>query len=622
MGLARIAPSPWRISAVAAICALLVGAPAHAGDTEEWLPSVLIADRDDDDRNGVADGEGETIARDAYDDLAPIDARLWGATIRITVGAELVRLVADSKVVAWGKPIPRGALLQGVAPGKVEGEIDRKGNIDKFALRVFEVGMKDGSNARVDLARSHASIERTPPERAEADPSAPYDDPDALRVVTTVPEGAPPLTKVVVQSFGANGTPLDRIELPLVRTACERSDAALECAGSAPLRLVVDDVDRIHPLVRNRSARAEVGGTITLADGKGQKLQRIHVEGPRRSPIGAIRAHIATIRPFVVRTRKGGPPPIGKTDAEAIQIVRTEIGSASAVWGQCGITFGPAQSLDVKVINPPPPHLLAFGDDLGVPASGGVLRARIDGRPFKLAIEAGWHPRRVAGIAAEAIRKMGFRVVVSENARITPGAEPSVDLSIRHADNTLAEVTSEQAPVCSDPSLTVRIGSVDFSDGLSHFSDMDSMAGTLEERTLIKSLDDGDARTIEVIVISDFSGGGRIGESFIGSDRSSVRNVVLMDRAGIGARRSSATLAHEIGHVILDVPGHPDDFGIDTPTRLMDSDAADASAFGPRRLTLDECAQAMRQSGPSGPLPLLRPGFSPEKEPRKEIGRR
>ena len=111
-----------------------------------------------------------------------------------------------------------------------------------------------------------------------------------------------------------------------------------------------------------------------------------------------------------------------------------------------------------------------------------------------------------------------------------------------------------------------------------------------------------------------FAGGGRIGESFIGSDLSSVRNIVLLDRAGIRARKSSLTLAHELGHVFLDLPGHPDDYGVDTPTLLMDSDAADASPFGPRRLTLEECARAVRQAGPrlgsrcsstgrSGPFP-------------------
>src|SRR5205823_5007055 len=117
--------------------------------------------------------------------------------------------------------------------------------------------------------------------------------------------------------------------------------------------------------------------------------------------------------------------------------------------------------------------------------------------------------------------------------------------------------------------------------------------------------DDGDPRTVEVMVIPAFAGGGRIGESFIASDVSSVRNVVLLDRAGIRARRSSFALAHELGHVFLNVPGHPDDFGLDTPTQLMDSDASDASPFGPRRLTLAECSRMIREAGPKARLPIF-----------------
>jgi hypothetical protein len=55
----------------------------------------------------------------------------------------------------------------------------------------------------------------------------------------------------------------------------------------------------------------------------------------------------------------------------------------------------------------------------------------------------------------------------------------------------------------------------------------------------------------------------------------------------------------------MDVPGHPDDYQVDTPTLLMDSDAADASAFGPRRITVDECARVVRQAGPRARVPLL-----------------
>ncbi|HQK17938.1 MAG TPA: hypothetical protein PLJ27_10805, partial [Polyangiaceae bacterium] len=80
-----------------------------------------------------------------------------------------------------------------------------------------------------------------------------------------------------------------------------------------------------------------------------------------------------------------------------------------------------------------------------------------------------------------------------------------------------------------------------------------------------------------------------------------------VDRVGLSASNASHTLAHELGHVLLDVPGHPDDYGLDTPTLLMDSDAANASSFGPRRLRIEDCERMWQQSGPRAPVALLRP---------------
>ena len=56
-------------------------------------------------------------------------------------------------------------------------------------------------------------------------------------------------------------------------------------------------------------------------------------------------------------------------------------------------------------------------------------------------------------------------------------------------------------------------------------------------------------------------------------------------------------IAHELGHVLLQVAGHPDDFGSDLPTSLMDADAADSSIFGPRRLSVAAACAAMPVNG-------------------------
>ena len=179
---------------------------------------------------------------------------------------------------------------------------------------------------------------------------------------------------------------------------------------------------------------------------------------------------------------------------------------------------------------------------------------------------------------------------------------------VRRRDGQFAVLEPpEGGRISSDATMTACLGGVDLTDGLEHFVDVDAPAGTVEERALVKAFDEGDPSVIKVFLVNGFTGGGRIGESFIYADRSSVRNVVLIDRAGVRADRSSFALAHELGHILLDMPGHPDDYGTDVPTLLIDSDATDPSSFGPRRLTLADCARAHRESGPLSPALLLAP---------------
>jgi hypothetical protein len=625
MGLARV------VASVSLAMAVLGAAPARGSNPDNASPDAaapvvhveLWADRDDDDANGEPDGEQvPPLPPAALVDLVPVDGRLVGAVLRAVAGGEHVRIVADKggHVVPWGTPVPVGALFQGITAGHADFEAStRKGGIGskltigtggvRVSVDVSGLGLMDGEGKAVDLSRSHASLERTPPGRLEGGAGDRYDDFDALRVVITRPGGAPGADAppaIAVESVSGLGVRVDVLpRLGFAASPCAGGDEGLRCWTSAPLRPAMDDVDRNHPLVADRSIKAEVGGAIVFRHA-GRKAQMVRVLGPRTSPVGPIGRLRATLRPFVVRVAPGGAPSIGGTDAGAIEALRGELGSASAIWGQCGLTFGDPRTLEVHVIDPPPSHLVAIGDDLGLPASGGQIQLRVDGRPLAVTTFRGERFDRIARDLARAAERAGLTAVVSANARIGPAAGSSIDVSLRHKDGTLAaaEVLPGQ-PLSTDPTLGVRIGSVDMAYGLRHFTDVDAMAGTIEERTLLKAIDDADPTTIEIVVVPLFAGGGRIGESFIASDLSSVRNVVVLDRAGIRARKSSLTLSHELGHVLMDLPGHPDDYGMDTPTRLMDSDAADASPFGPRRLTLDECARVVRQAGPDARLPLL-----------------
>jgi hypothetical protein len=569
----------------------------------------LWADRDDDDANGIADGEQQELPVLARTDLSPVTASLVGARLRVASGGSGARVVtAAGRPLPWGSELPSGAFWQGLSPGRLEVTATTKQRGDvRIILNVSGFDMRDGEGARVDMATSHASLERTPPMRIEGGVDAPYDDFDALRVVVSVPDAMPAdAPDLSVDSVSPLGARLDTIpRLRLVPAACARDSGGLRCWASAPIRLVVDDQDRNHPLVKDRSIKATLGGAIVFRRG-GHKAQMIRVLGPRSSPAGPIGLLRASLRSVVLRVTPGGVPAIGGNDASAVSALRSELGAASAIWGQCGVTFGDPSSLEVRVVDPPPPHLVSIGDGLGIRASGGELRLRVDGKTLVVVTRAGETPGAVALEMTRVAERAGFSCQVSSNATIAPGLGPSADVSFRRRDRTLATADRDpNAPLSTDATLTVRIGSVDLSDGLEHFADMDSMAGTLEERTLLKAIDDGAPALIEVVVVPLFEGGGRIGESFIASDRSSLRNIVVLDRAGIRARKSSLTLAHELGHVLMDLPGHPDDYGVDTPTLLMDSDAAEESPFGPRRISLEECARVVRESGPGSPAPLL-----------------
>jgi hypothetical protein len=567
---------------------------------------ILVADRDDDDASGVPDAEQALVAPSPELFPIPHPAKIpAGATFALR-GAS-ARLLVDGAPLAPGATIPprvRRLELQAIGPGRAE--IDIFGRT--IAVGAIEIRAVDGEGNVVDLTRSHASLERTPPARITPGYAGDRDDPDALRFVAVGVADDLPATLSIL-SIGADGEPIDAlVAMPLSAVPCPAGIAAtFLCGSTTPIRAAADDIDRGHPLVKNRSIRAELGGALAVTSPQGDKLQMIRVGGPRTTPAGPIERLRAKLRVFLLRLGPHGPPPLGGDDAEAIEVVRAEVERANSLWGGCGVSFGPPSELEVHVVDPPAPHLLAVGCDHGFPASGGVIHVRVDGRDVKVPIVAGARPAVAARAVAAAVDAAGFVATVSDNPTIGAGAFGSADVLVRRKGGAFATIDAPASgALSSDATLTACLGRVDLEDGLQHFGDVDAIAGTVEERALIKAFDDGDPSTIEIFLIPSFAGGGRIGESFISADGGSVRNVLIEDRAGIRAGRASFALAHELGHILLDDPGHPDDFGADTPTRLMDADAASSSAFGPRRLLVAECARAVRQSGPGSPVPLLK----------------
>ena len=65
-------------------------------------------------------------------------------------------------------------------------------------------------------------------------------------------------------------------------------------------------------------------------------------------------------------------------------------------------------------------------------------------------------------------------------------------------------------------------------------------------------------------------------------------------------------MAHEIGHVLLNQPLHPDNVGPDRPYLLMDSDNNRGTVNGPKRLDAADCQRVRHESGVDELPALLR----------------
>jgi hypothetical protein len=218
VGSARVAGA----LAVAVAFVTVSSGRARAGWSSEPVDSSplrieLWADRDDDDSDGLPDGEETFVPPSARIDLVPVDSRLAGATLQVLSGGEHARLIDPGGVPkAWGPDAVAAGWFQGLSPGRVDLAASAHGATRRVTLVVYGIEMRDGSGTVVDMARSHASLERTAPERVPADPDAKYDDVDALRVVS--------------ESFRSSRS----IPTATTSTSCDRSRCRRRRAPSQP----------------------------------------------------------------------------------------------------------------------------------------------------------------------------------------------------------------------------------------------------------------------------------------------------------------------------------------------------------------------------------------------------
>ncbi|MFZ5897307.1 MAG: hypothetical protein ACOY0T_40005 [Myxococcota bacterium] len=591
--------SSWLLAGATLLSSAALRAEAH-----DPIRLVLFADHDDDDRNGLPDATEVHLSESASVDVRWFLPRELPKKHFVSpILSQIVRFVADGRAVPSGGTLSAGHRrvgLQGVSAGRTTVLMGERA----FDVSVVEFAAYDVHGSQVDLTTSHASISRVLPSFLIND-DAGASDADALRWVAIGEEDTLP-ARVDVVSTGADGQKLDTLSnVELWELPCpSHTGAAFACRATPLLRATADRIDRGHPESSGRSLRAEVGGRLSVHVA-GRKIASISVGGPRITAVGPIDRLRARLKVHVLRSSPGGAPSVGFDDQRALALVRAEVATASLLWGQCGIHFGPSKELAVELVDPPPPYLLAIGCGMALPASGGEIHFRVGRHSVRLPLKRGELPRSVAERVAQSLRSAGFPAIVSYNARIEPAALGSVDVLVRRGPKFWPLEREPGQPLSSDPTLSVCIGSVDLGDGLSHFTDYDAVAGTLEERAMIKAYADEDPTTIDMFVVPAFSGTGRVGESFLDTEGGAIHNTVIVDRAAILAGARSHVLAHEIGHVLLQMPGHPDDYGVDQPTALMDSDATDPSIFGPRRLSVEECERAVRERGPTSRAPLL-----------------
>ncbi|HKY37513.1 MAG TPA: hypothetical protein VJN18_16335 [Polyangiaceae bacterium] len=492
-----------------------------------------------------------------------------------------------------GREYPRlGFVAQ--SPGHFEVQLARA----LLSLDAVEVRALDYRGRSVNPKTSHASLSRTLPAELGAIPG---EDQDALSFVLLAPSGVD-LDALEVLTRGATGLPLDVLpRLMALPAACPEGTAPeLVCRQTPAIRAVGDALDRSHPAAQKRTIVAQVGGSLRLSNA-GRKLVELAVGGPRETRLGPLERLRVRLRTLVLRAQAGGPPAVGGDAAGAKRVMEQELETAAALWGQCGIELGAAGERSIQVVEPPSARLVALGCGFAQVASGGSIELRSGQKLVRLVTRPGETPVAVGQRLSEALERARFTVSVFENQRTANSQLKTVDLLLGWSGGKAEEVSVTS----TDPTLSVCLGEVELSDGLKHFGEGDAFSGTLEERTLLRAFDDGDPRTVEIVVVPSFARSERIGESFISSPGSSLSSTVIIDRAAIRAGARSFALAHELGHVLLAMPGHPDDFGVDQPFSLMDSDVADATIFGPRRLSIADCERAVTQSGPESFVPLL-----------------
>ncbi len=598
--------------------------PTGEDDPDE---AIIALDSDDDDDDGVPDllaspapdpltddevtlvqmrasgvgaievsvtGGLRIVGREGLAERAVVPLVRGVATIAV-VGVAASRASSDAALVARA-----GAVSRTVRVTVVEGVFLRGDNTELRPHR-DALGVSHGITNDATLPRSSAWADRSP-------------DPENTRVEVWDPGAREATVRVESLATAASvGAGQGTLRGQLSGLAMRRPDEAAPWRSSF-LRLVGDTVDLNAPGVQGQTLLVGLRDRVRLRyrreGAAGEITHDLRVGRPGNED-GPLAAREARWRVLVLRDRPqalGGRPVVGDDDAGALRIGRRQVAISNEVYLQCMVTFGDPERASVAVVDPPPPSLIAVGDDDGMRASGGIVRLRANGRAVSpVRVQPGWRPVDTAVAIASALRASGFAPRLTVNARTEYGAEPSADLVVRDREGRLVAVTPVHgSPLSTDTRQRVAIAEVDLRDGIAEFNNLNAASGTLEERGMIKALADDDPTTVDLFVINRFTRATRIGEAFVEGDRGAILNSLLLDRSGIAAEREAWTQSHEVGHILLDQPWHPDNMGPDRPWLLMDADASLGAVTGPKRLTAEECRRIHSESGIGATPGLLR----------------
>jgi hypothetical protein len=580
-------------------------------------PMLLAVDDDDDDDDGVLDAQqSEHVPTDDMVEvvLQPVAP---GGDVHIATlgGLRVIRRGAPLQVPATlaADELPTPIYLQATRPSlgghPVALLVTRAGDTLRLPVQTVELSLLDGANRPLSAARDGLSVSHRITNDSSLPRSTDYDaqstDPDNIRVQILDAAAQGKRLNVRLEAVSSDGSRVrSTVDLSMARPGAGMP------FRSRFIRLVGDTVDLQARGVAGQVLQVALRDRVRIAYetplGHVQQMLRVGRPGDENGPKAARQA---VLRVVVLRTQPGGPPVIGADDMAALRIVREELLLANEIWLQCNLTFGPPAETSVAIVDPPGPTLIAVSDGDGLPARGGSIRFRVDARNLgPIETVRGAAAQDTALRIAQTLRTAGFDSAVTLNPPAVFGAGSSADVLVRHRDGSFVRIEAiEGVPITTDKQQRISIGSVELGDGLEEFDNMTAQAGTLEERTLIKALSDDDPSSIDLFIINRFTHGTRQGEAFIAASAGPITNSVVLDRNGLRQRQTAWTMAHELGHVLLNQPLHPDNVGADMPMLLMDSDNNRGTVNGPKRLLLSDCLRARYEAGARAVPPLLKP---------------